>query len=1264
MSARILGLDWSHWSPSLRTTIEIMLGSRYAMWLGWGDELTFYCNDAYQPTLGVKQSWALGRPAREVWAEIWPEIGPRIAQVMATDQATWDEGLRLVLERSGFAEETYHTFSYSPVPDGQGGVGGMLCVVTEETERILSERRLAFLHATASALAEARTEPDLFQALERCCRQQLPPDLPYLRVGESQYGVLPEKTVKLPVADLPVWAGLNSLRPYDDSYQNFLSLFAGQVSAALGNVRAYELERQRAEALAEIDRAKTRFFSNISHEFRTPLTLILGPLEEMLGRGDPQIEIIHRNALRLLKLVNTLLEFSRLESGRPVTSPQPTDLSALTQEIAELFRPMVESAGLQFQVDCPPLGQNVQVDRDMWERVVLNLLSNAFKFTLKGQISVRLQRRGQTALLMVQDSGCGIPEDQLANVFQRFHRVEGSQGRTYEGSGIGLALSLELLQLHGGSLEVASAAGQGSIFTASLPMGEVLQPAADLVASPLRQGMLSEAGNWAAPEGAPVLQGPRILLADDNADMRRYVESLLHGHYQVESVNDGLQALEAIRRERPALLLSDVMMPGLDGLQLLREIRQDPRTASLPVIFISARAGEEAKLEGFEEGADDYLIKPFAARELLARVAGQLRRSRLRESMDQALSAASMVTYEWELDSDRLVVSATAREVMGWTAAELETTGQKFRSIHPDDRARHLGLVEAAVAQEGNFSDQIRWLRPDTGAEVWLEVRGTATRTAEGSLVVSGVAVDITRQKLTQQALQDSQANFEQLLEQAPEPVFLASPEGIYTEANRLACELLDERLEDLIGTRVSERVHPDDWPRLEGFFTSLRQHQTATGEWILRRRDGSFVLTDLTVGVLPDGRLLCFARDITHRRQLLDAERSARSEAERLNRMKDEFLATLSHELRTPLNAITGWAEILCQGGLEPEDVAQGLEVISRNSRSLAQMIQDLLDTSRVVSGKVQLEVQALDLVDVVSKAVESVVPTAQAKGVELTRCFQQGPLTMAGDPDRLQQVVWNLLSNAIRYTPAGGHIEVSVKTQGNQLQVSVQDSGEGIEADFLPYVFERFRQADASTSRRYGGLGLGLNIVKQLVELHGGSVSACSEGPGKGSIFQLLLPVHSSYSSSHDPAVSSSGAPENPGLPSIPRLQGELILVVDDDKDARELAGRILRDHGAQVALAASVREALGCLVEREPRLLVSDIGLPEQDGYDLIRQVRQLDSPLGALPAIALTAFAREQDRQRVLEAGYQAYLTKPVNARQLLSQCVVFLCDGSP
>ncbi len=700
-------------------------------------------------------------------------------------------------------------------------------------------------------------------------------------------------------------------------------------------------------------------------------------------------------------------------------------------------------------------------------------------------------------------------------------------------------------------------------------------------------------------------------------------------------------------------------MPGLDGLQLLREIRREPRTASLPVILISARAGEEAKLEGYEEGADDYLIKPFAARELVARVAGQLKRSRLRESMDQALNAASMVTYEWEPDSDRLVVSATAREVLGWTAPELDTTAEKFRSIHPDDQVRHLEMVEAAVATEGAFSDQVRWIRPDNGTQVWLEVRGTASRTAEGSLLVSGVAVDITQQKLTQLALQNSQANFEQLLEQAPEPVFLASPEGIYVEANRLACELLDERRESLIGTCVNDRVRPEDGPRLEDFFSSLRQHLTAGGEWFLRRRDGSFVLTDLTVGVLADGRLLCFARDITDRHQLLDAERTARSEAERLNRMKDEFLATLSHELRTPLNAITGWAEILSQGGLEPEDVDQGLEVISRNSRSLAKMIQDLLDTSRVVSGKVQLEVRSLDLVDVVSKAVQSVVPTAQAKGIELTHRFPDSPLLMAGDPDRLQQVVWNLLSNAIRYTPSGGHMEVSVEAQTDQLEVCVQDSGEGIEPDFLPYVFERFRQADASTSRRYGGLGLGLNIVKQLVELHGGTVSAHSDGKGKGAAFHLFLPVHSTYSPSQDPAVPVTGQADSKGLPSLPRLQGELILVVDDDRDARELVARLLRDHGGQVVLAADVREALQVLASRRPQLLVSDIGLPEQDGYDLIRQVRALDSSLAAIPAIALTAFAREQDRRRVLEAGYQAHLTKPVNASQLLSHCAAYL-----
>ncbi len=558
MSLRIRDLDWSDWPASLRTTIEIMLGSRYAMWLAWGNDLSFYCNDAYQPTLGVKQSWALGQSAREVWAEIWPEIGPRIEQVMATGQATWDEGLRLVLERSGFPEETYHTFSYSPVPDGQGGVGGMLCVVTEETERILSERRLAFLHASASALAEMRSERDLLEALQHCCQRHLPPDLPYLRMGSSEYGSVPTHTVELPVADRFMLAGLNPLRPYDESYQHFLSLFAGQVSAALGNVQAYEMERQRAEDLAEIDRAKTRFFSNISHEFRTPLTLILGPLEEMLSRQDPQIEMVHRNALRLLKLVNTLLEFSRLESGRPLACLQSTDLSALTLEIAQLFRPLLESAGLQFQVDCPSLGQNVQVDRDMWERVVLNLLSNAFKFTLEGSVSLSLRRQSHTAVLTVEDTGCGIPAEQLESVFQRFHRVEGSRGRTYEGSGIGLALSLELLQVHGGTLEVQSIAGRGATFTARLPMGDATQPAAPIAAGTLRQGILSEAGTWAAPVAPPRSRGARILLADDNADMRSYIESLLQGLYQIESVNDGLQALESIRRERPALLLTDM----------------------------------------------------------------------------------------------------------------------------------------------------------------------------------------------------------------------------------------------------------------------------------------------------------------------------------------------------------------------------------------------------------------------------------------------------------------------------------------------------------------------------------------------------------------------------------------------------------------------------------------------------------------------------------------------------------------------------------
>ncbi|MFO0843677.1 MAG: ATP-binding protein [Gemmataceae bacterium] len=722
--------DWSAtalgpiegWPQGLKIVVRILLTSRYAMWLGWGPGLTFFYNDAYaRMTLGPKHPWALGRSAREVWSEIWADIGPRIDSVLRTGEATWDERLLLFLERHGYPEETYHTFSYSPVFDDQGAVAGMLCVVTEDTDRVLDERRLRLLRELASDLAGLQTEQDLFDAACRrisSCPRDLPFTLTYLveaggrarlacatgvEPGDTAApievspgggpwpadealsgrtvtvedlatrlpglpagprGAAPRQAVVVPLAkqgsDAPAGffvAGVNPFRRLDASYTGFLNLLAGQVASGLASARAAEAERKRAEALAELDRAKTAFFSNVSHEFRTPLTLMLGPVEDLLARpaGEPSpdgrasLEVVHRNGLRLLRLVNSLLDFSRIEAGRAQASYEPTDLAALTADLASNFRSACEKAGLSLVVDCPPLPEPVYVDRDLWEKVVLNLLSNAFKFTLQGEIRVTLRPAAGRAELEVRDTGTGIPQAELPHLFERFHRVEGARGRTQEGTGIGLALVQELVKLHGGAIRADSAPDRGTAFTVSLPLGSAHLPADRVRAERVSSGpslgaapFVQEALRWlpstkdevrrmedeirsgerTAPDPLvhpspstlhPSSRRPRVLLADDNLDMRDYVRRLLSAEYDVAAVADGRQALAAAQTQPPDLVISDVMMPHLDGFGLLRALRDDPRTAAVPVILLSARAGEEARIEGLKAGADDYLIKPFSA---------------------------------------------------------------------------------------------------------------------------------------------------------------------------------------------------------------------------------------------------------------------------------------------------------------------------------------------------------------------------------------------------------------------------------------------------------------------------------------------------------------------------------------------------------------------------------------------------------------------------------------------------------------------------
>jgi signal transduction histidine kinase len=679
--------DWSatslgpveSWPRALVTAVRIVLTSRQPMFVWWGDDLINLYNDAYRAILGGKHPGALGQPASHVWREIWDQVRPRAASAMSRNEGTYDEALLLIMERYGYREETYYTFSYSPVPNDEGGTGGIFCANTDDTERIIGERQILLLRELAARTADART------VAEACVRSAdalatSPRDLPFafiyllddrgrtldlvgqsgiagrdgfapnvVRLGEASpwpfdealatgapvevgrdrlppdlptgaWSEPPERVILLPILGsgetgrtAVLVAGLNPYRLVDTAYRGFLSLVGGQIGAAIANAHAYEEERRRAESLAELDRAKTAFFSNVSHEFRTPLTLMLGPLQDLLDEPElapdvrEQLGVTRRNALRLLKLVNSLLDFSRLEAGRVEARYEPVDLAALTTDLASIFRSAIERAGLRLVVDCPALPVPVYVDRDMWEKIVLNLLSNALKFTFEGEIGVALRADAGRVVLTVSDTGTGIPADALPHVFERFRRVHNARARTFEGTGIGLALVHELVKLHGGQVSLVSEVNRGTTFEISLPAGRDHLPAGHVIPSrgdTAAVGLgaapfVEEAQRW-LPDGATAGDGPaaitatgelladgsgprvehtaggtpaRILVADDNADMREYVQRLLGAHWTVEVEADGRAALDRALADPPDLVLSDVMMPGLDGFALLQALR-------------------------------------------------------------------------------------------------------------------------------------------------------------------------------------------------------------------------------------------------------------------------------------------------------------------------------------------------------------------------------------------------------------------------------------------------------------------------------------------------------------------------------------------------------------------------------------------------------------------------------------------------------------------------------------------------------------------
>jgi signal transduction histidine kinase/ActR/RegA family two-component response regulator len=679
--------DWANtpvgpvadWPAGLRYAVRTVLVSQFPMVLTWGpDHLQFY-NDAYAPLIGAKHP-AIGQDIRQTLAESWDALGPPIAHAMETLEASWLPGLLLLLERAGYREETYFTVSHAPAFDDEGRVAGMHAVCTEVTGERLAARRQQLLHDLSAAGAQLGDERETVAAM---CAALATDDLDvpfaavYLSTADGDHArvaatgieatllpaelsgdgaalpaigslgvtggpfgdpvteaaVLPLRTTRGadPVGLLVV--GKSPNRALDAEYAAFHELMAGQFAGAVANMRAFETERLRAEALAELDRAKTTFFSDVSHELRTPLTLLLGPIGDVLeDQAQPltpdareQLTLAMRNGRRLQRLVNDLLDFASIEAGRATPIRVRSDVATFTAELAGIFRSAAERAGLRLTVDCPPLQRPVFVDPRMWEKIVVNLLANAVKYTFVGDIDVSLREGDEGFTLAVADTGVGIVADELPQLFQRFHRVPGAAARTREGSGIGLAMVQELAALHGGSVAVSSEPGRGSTFTVTLPYGAPDAEPALPALSP-SDAARGEAASWeeemTRPRGETTGAAGEatVLVVDDNSDMRAYVARLLGQQWAVRTAANGAEALAEVAERQPDLVLTDVMMPRIDGFELLRALRADPATQHIPIIMLTARAGQEASVEGLEAGADDYLAKPFQAAELLARV--------------------------------------------------------------------------------------------------------------------------------------------------------------------------------------------------------------------------------------------------------------------------------------------------------------------------------------------------------------------------------------------------------------------------------------------------------------------------------------------------------------------------------------------------------------------------------------------------------------------------------------------------------------------
>jgi PAS domain S-box-containing protein len=1229
MGALMRSKDWrgsplgplEHWPRSLQVSAGICVSSRFDLIVWWGPELVMLYNDSYRRTLGRKHPDALGRPGREVYPEIWDVIGPMLEHVLATGEATWSADLLLLLERNGYPEETYHTFSYTPIRDADGRVVGVITPVSETTDEVISQRRLLTLRDLASRSVDAKNETEAWEFAAKALGGN-PYDIPFAVLykfdreitsaeavafagiargnsflldvvdlhGEAPiaplirrvvdqgeaveftqlkklgiplpggfWGVNPTDLILLPITQTGhesgmgvLVAGVNCHKKLDEDYRGFLNLVAGQIAKSVADARVVDEERRRAESLAALDRAKTAFFSNISHELRTPLTLILGPLEELRARAtDPtsvslsELDLVHRNATRLLKLVNTLLEFSRIEAGRVQATYQAVKLGEATAEIASVFRSAMERAGLQFDIRCEEPRARMYVDKQMWEKVILNLLSNALKFTHTGKISLLLTEKNGMAELRVEDTGVGIPAQEMPHLFERFHRIEGTHGRTNEGTGIGLALVQELVKLHGGTIRAQSELGRGSEFVVTIPAGSAHLPQDHILASPNtagrptdRQPYVDEAMAWFPedlasssrqanpPSGALSANSatvsapqPRILLVEDNADMRQYLKRLLSEEgYSVDLAPDGVAALVCARETPPDLILSDVMLPKMDGINLIRRLRENRALTDVPIVLLSARTGEDFRLQGLEAGADDYLIKPFYARELLSRIKLHLELNRRRldsaSRVEMPADVTLMGTWDVNMQTNEAFWSPGLFALLGYAPNECTASWDSWLArVHAADLQTVRELRESAIADRREYRCEYRIALPD-GKTRWVEARGRFYFDDMGKPYRDlGSMQDISLQKILQEETQRTGARpaeqheerkaleerltevsaHAELLDLVTDGVFICDTAHRITYWNRAAERLYGWSAEEAVGRDVSVLLQTEYPISFVDLLSTLEERGRWEGELVHTTRYGMRVVVySRWIHKRGDrGEFkgwLEINADITQQRQ---AEETARRLSGRILQLQDEERRKIARELHDSVGQYLAMLKITIDRGERSRADAPNRQLLDQCSQIVDQCIAETRTMSYL------LHPPLLDENGLISAARWYVEGFAARSEIDVQMTMPPSiPRLLKEIETTLFRILQESLTNVHRHSESK-KVNVEIFYDAHTVSLRVRDYGKGIP-------LERIR----SFRDRGAGMGVGLGGMRERVRELGG-ILRIEPGDPTGTVILVEIPL-----------------------------------------------------------------------------------------------------------------------------------------------------------